>query len=128
MAAFDFTDFYILYRGHPRYTPLQINESEVINVIVQKYETMLFTKKGEVLGDPNFGADLLDLLYQTRVSADFVKDRINQQIQQYIPELFQTNYNLNVVFTQDPERFQDIMFVNLRFLDVDIYAQFGRAI
>lgn len=128
MAAFDFTDFYILYRGHPRYDPLQINESEVINVIVQKYETMLFTKKGEVLGDPNFGADLLDLLYQTRVSADFVKDRINQQIQQYIPELFQTNYNLNVVFTQDPERFQDIMFVNLRFLDVDIYAQFGRAI
>lgn len=126
MAAFDFTDFYILYRGHPRYTIGEINESEIINVIVQKYEMMLFTNKGEVLGDPNFGANLLDLLYQTKVSASFVKDRIEEQIQIYIPELAETNYNLNVVFVQDPERFQDIMFINLRFADIDIYAQFGR--
>ncbi len=126
MAAFDFTDFYVLYRGHPRYTPGEINENEVINVIVQKYEVMLFTNQGEVLGDPNFGANLLELLYQTKVSSTFVKEKIEQQIQTYIPELYQTNYNLNVVFVQDPERYQDIMFINLRFADVDIYAQFGR--
>lgn len=126
MAAFDFTDFYVLYRGHPRYTPGEINENEVINVIVQKYEVMLFTNQGEVMGDPNFGANLLELLYQTKVSSSFVKEKIEQQIQAYIPELYQTNYNLNVVFVQDPERYQDIMFINLRFADVDIYAQFGR--
>ena len=126
MAAFDFTDFYVLYRGHPRYTTGEINEDELINVIVQKYEVMLFTNKGEVLGDPNFGANLLDLLYQTKVSAEFVKSSINEQIQVYIPELYTINYNLNVVFVQDPEKYQDMMFVNLRFADVDIYAQFGR--
>lgn len=126
MAAFDFTDFYVLYRGHPRYSSGQINESELINVIVQKYEVMLFTSKGEVLGDPNFGANLLDLLYQTKVSSSTVKDRIEEQIQQYIPELYEINYNLNVVFVQDPENYQDMMFVNLKFADIDIYAQFGR--
>ncbi len=126
MASFDFTDFYILYRGHPRYKVEEINEDEVINVIIQKYEVMLFTNQGEVLGNPNFGANLLDLLYQTKVSASFVKERIEEQIQLYIPELFQINYNLNVVFVQDPEKFQDIMFVNLKFADIDIYAQFGR--
>ena len=126
MAAFDFTDFYILYRGHPRYTIGDVEEPELINVIVQKYEVMLFTNQGEVLGDPDFGANLLDLLYQTKVSADFVKNRINQQIQKYIPELYQTNYTLNVIFAQDPERFQEIMFVNLRFADVDVYSQFGK--
>lgn len=126
MAAFDFTDFYILYNGHPRYTPGEINENELVNVIVQKYEVMLFTNQGEVLGDPNFGANLLELLYETNVSGEFVRSRINEQIQRYIPELYRMNYNLNVVFAQDPERFQDIMFVNLRFSDIDVYAQFGR--
>jgi hypothetical protein len=126
MATFDFTDFYVLYRGHPRYNPQEINESELVNVIVQKYEVMLFTNQGEVLGNPDFGANLLDLLYQTGVSGEFVRNRINEQIQKYIPELYQISYNLNVVFAQDPEKFQDIMFVNLRFADIDIYAQFGR--
>lgn len=126
MASFDFTDFYVLYRGHPRYTSGEINESEIVNVIIQKYEVMLFTNQGEVLGDPNFGANLLDLLYQTKVSASFVKRRIEEQIQAYIPELSSINYNLNVVFVQDPEKHQDIMFVNLRFADRDVYAQFGR--
>lgn len=124
--AFDFTDFYVLYRGHPKYSPGEINESELVDVIVQKYEVMLFTNKGEVMGDPNFGANLLDLLYQTKVSGEFVRQKINEQIQQYIPELFGINYNLDVVFVQDPENYQDIMFVNLRFADRDVYAQFGR--
>ena len=126
MSAFDFTDFYILYRGHPRYQLGEINESEPINVIIQKYEVMLFTNKGEVLGDPNFGANLLELLYQTKVSSSYVKEKIEEQIQIYIPELFSANYSLEVVFVQDPENYQDIMFVNLRLADRDIYAQFGR--
>ena len=126
MASFDFTDFYVLYRGHPKYTTGEVNESEIINVIIQKYEVMLFTNQGEVLGFPDFGAHLLDLLYQTKVSSNFVRDKINQQIQDYIPELFQFNYSLDVVFVQDPENFQDIMFVNLKFADRDVYAQFGR--
>jgi hypothetical protein len=128
MATFDFTDFYVLYRGHPKYTEGAINESEILNVMVQKYEVMLFTNQGEVLGEPDFGANLLDLLYQTKVSSEFVKSRINEQIQRYIPELSRTNYTLNVIFVQDPERFQEIMFVNLKFADVDVYAQIGRVI
>lgn len=126
MAAFDFTDFYVLYRGHPRYRNGEVIESELVDVIIQKYEVMLFTNRGEVLGAPDFGANLLELLYQTKVSALTVKDRIEEQIQDYIPELFQTNYSLNVVFVQDPENYQDIMFVNLRLADRDVYAQIGK--
>ena len=126
MAAVDFTDFYILYKEHPRYVPKELIEDEVINVIIQKYEMVLFTNKGEVLGDPNFGANLPELLFQTKVSDTYVKDVINEQIATYIPELLSTNYTLNVVFVQDPENYQDIMFVNLKVADYDIYAQIGK--
>jgi hypothetical protein len=126
MAAVDFTDFYILYKDHPRYVPKELIEDEIINVIIQKYEMVLFTNKGEVLGDPNFGANLPELLFQTKVSDTYVKDVINEQIGTYIPELLNTNYTLNVVFVQDPENYQDIMFVNLKVADYDVYAQIGK--
>jgi len=125
MDSLDFTDFYIIGSDDPSYVPLELIQDEVINVIIQKYKMILFTNKGEVLGDPNFGADLLELLYQTKVSDSHVRDIINEQIAIYIPELLNTNYTLNVVFVQDPENFQDIMFVNLKVADYDIYAQIG---
>lgn len=125
MAAINFTDFYILYNGHPRFVDKELIEDDVIRVIIQKYEMVLFTNKGEVLGEPNFGADLIELLYQTKVSGSAVKEVIDEQISIYIPELHQTNYTLDVAFTQDPANFQDIMFVYLKVADYEIYSQFG---
>jgi hypothetical protein len=126
MATINFTDFYILYKDHPRYIEKELIEDEIINVIIQKYEMILFTNKGEVLGDPNFGADLLELLYQTKVSDTFVKDIINEQIYTYIPELLNTDYTLEVSFVQDPENYQDVMFTHLKFSDYEVYAQIGK--
>lgn len=126
MASIDFTDFYILYKDHPRFSPNEIIEDEVIRVIIQKYEMVLFTNKGEVLGNPNFGANLLELLYETKVSESYVRETINDQIADYIPELLNTNYTLDVTFVQDPSNFQDIMFVNLKVSDYEIFAQIGK--
>jgi phage baseplate assembly protein W len=125
MPAVNFTDFYVLYQGHPKYRPGEIIEDEVIAVIVQKIEMMLFTNKGEVFGQPDFGADLLELLYQTKVSDQFVKNEIQEQISNYIVELFQTSYTIEVIFIQDPANFQDMMFINIKFSDYEIYAQIG---
>lgn len=122
----NFTDFYIINVDDPTYTHLQIIEDELLNVIIQKYKTILFTNKGEVLGDPDFGANLLELLYQTRVSESYVKNIINEQIVKYIPEMLNTSYFINVVFVQDPVNYQDIMFVYLKLVDYNIYAQIGK--
>jgi phage baseplate assembly protein W len=124
--ALDFTDFYILYQGHPKYTNGEVIEDEVISVIVQKLEVMLFTNKGSVLGEPNFGISLEELLYQTRVSDTYVKNEIENQIAVYIRELLEITYSVNVVFAQDPLNYQDIMFINIKFADYDVYAQIGK--
>lgn len=124
----DFTDFYILAPGNPNYVSYELIEDEVIKVIIQKYEMMLFTNKGEVLGDPDFGADLLLLLYETKVSGNTVKNNIIEQIATYIPELLNTNFTLDVVFTQDVFNYQDIMYVYLKLADYEVYAQIGKSI
>jgi hypothetical protein len=122
MAEFDFRDFYIGYKSHPRFTINKIIVDDIIRVIVQKYEMILFTNKGELLGDPDFGCDLEKLLFETKISAYAVKQIINQQIGSYIPELINTNYTLDVTFEEDPENYQDVMIVKFTITDYEVVA------
>jgi hypothetical protein len=122
MAEFDFRDFYIGYEGHPKFTVNKIITDDLIRVIIQKYEMLIFTNKGELLGDPNFGADLERLLYETKISAPAVRSIIIDQINEYIPELKDVNYQLDVTFEEDPERYQDVMVVEFKLADYEVYA------
>ena len=80
-------DFYILYPGHPRYESANLIEDDLIRIVVQKYEMIIFTIKGDVLGDPNFGASLEELLNTTLLSGIAVEESIKSQIDTYIPEI-----------------------------------------
>jgi hypothetical protein len=124
MANRDFTDFYIKYPGHPSFNDSNLIEDEIIRVIVQKYEMILFTNKGELLGDPNFGGDLERLLHKTRVSGKYVERNLNEQIGEYIPELNGIPYELNVSFEQNPNNYSDIMFIDFKLKDVEVNAYF----
>jgi len=125
---FDYTDFYIIDVNDPHYTALQVVEDDIINVILQKYKMILFTNQGELFGDPNFGGNLEILLYQTKVSQSYVQSQLYQQIADYIPELVNMNYSLNVAFTQDPNNYYDVMYIYFKLADYEVYAQFGKSI
>ena len=122
MAEFDFRDFYIGYKSHPRFTINKIIVDDIIRVIVQKYEMILFKNKGELFGDQVFGCDLEKLLFETKISAYAVKQIINQQIGSYITELINTNYTLDVTFEEDPENYQDVMIVKFTITDYEVVA------
>lgn len=122
MSEFDFKEFYIGYEGHPRFTINKVIVDDIIRVIVQKYEMIIFTNKGELLGDPEFGCDLQNLLYHTKISAFAVKNIIINQINLYISELNSVNYKLDVTFEQDPSNFQDIMVINFTIADYEVLA------
>jgi len=120
----NFIDFYIGYPGHPRFRTPELIEDDVLRVIIQKYEMILFTNKGDLLGDPNFGADLISLLHETRVSAEAVEGDIKAQIADYIPEIEKegVEYNLKVEFGEDPENYQEYMIVGFTIRDYEVYA------
>jgi hypothetical protein len=80
------------------------------------------------LGDPDFGANLDELLYETTVSEAFVRDVIQEQLQTYVPEIMGTSFDIKVVFVEDPENFQEMMFINLTIADYDIITQIGRMV
>lgn len=120
--AFDFKDFYLSYEGHPRFQVNQIIEDDLLSVIIQKYEMLIFTNKGELFGDTNFGCDLVKFLHETKLSANSIRTIIADQITRYIPELPSLNYTLKVEFFNDPERYQDIMLITLTLSDTVVEA------
>lgn len=118
----DYIDFYIEYPGHPRFNDSKIIEDDLIRVIIQKYEMIIFTNKGDVFGDPYFGASLQELLHQTKVSASYVKNEINNQILNYIPEISNINYELDAYFIKDVNLIYEIMILKFKIGEYDVYA------
>ena len=118
---YNYTDFYVLYEGHPRYKGDILEEDDIINIVTQKYQSVILTEKGTILGDPNFGVNLKSLLNDTRVPSEVVESMIEEQLAIYIPELSGLNYELNVEFEFDEERYRDVMVVEFKFKDVELY-------
>lgn len=125
MATFDFSDFYIKFPGHPKFNDLEIIEDEIIKVIVQKIEMILYTIKGEMVGDPDFGGDLPTYLHETKVNADFVDRNLRQQFSTYIPELDSIGYEMNITFSQNPNEFSDMMFIDITVREYEVNAYFA---
>lgn len=121
--AFDYKSFYIKYPGHPAYNSKRVVEDDVIGVLINKVEMILFTNKGEVYGNPDFGADLYNYLHQTSVSADFVKNEIENQFKIYIPEL--TNYMYKLEVNILPGTLQDVMLIDFTLNGVRVNAIFA---
>jgi hypothetical protein len=118
-------DFYILYPGHPRYESANLIEDDLIRIVVQKYEMIIFTIKGDVLGDPDFGASLEELLNTTLLSGIAVEESIKSQIDTYIPELEGRKYKLRVEFIEDPTDFRELMVVYFELADYEVLSIFG---
>jgi hypothetical protein len=121
MASFNFTDFYLGYPGHPRFRDKALIEDEVLRVIVQKWEMILFTNKGELFFDTEFGGDLPIYLHETKLSSDTIEADLRSQIGVYIPEIKGIDYVLKVTFFDHPERFEEMMEVYFQLRDLDVY-------
>jgi len=110
MSLKDVKDLVIRYPGHPRYEADRIVEDDEIEVIVQKLEMILFTNKGEVLGDINMGVNLEYYLWQTRISTGNLKNKIQEQISEYIPELEVMGYTFDLYLYEGTVR--DILYLD----------------
>lgn len=120
--ANSFIDFYIGYPGHPRFRDLDLIEDDVIRVIIQKYEVIIFTNKGEVFGEPSLGADLYELLHETRLSAESIQSDIISQINRFIPEIQGIEYTVEVNFFEHPEKHEEYMTVDFTIAGYEVGA------
>ena len=67
----------------PKYTPTQLEVDDPLGELIIKIENTLFTNKTEVLGAPEFGANLDDLIFSLVNNEDMIRSQIGQQINNY---------------------------------------------
>lgn len=116
------TDFYITGPDKKNFNETSLIEDDLIRIIIQKYEMIIFTEKGEVLCDPDFGGDITKLLYETKVSKSYVENELLMQIQKYIPELQNFKYSISVDFFKDKNYTYDCMIINFTISDISVYT------
>ena len=85
-------------------------ENEISQLITQ-IETMLFTDRGTVLGNPNFGASLETLIYELNANEEQIKGLVNEQIDMYIP--LAEKYDTQVDITFQRGEIRDIANLNI---------------
>ena len=111
MAVIDNRNFYIRWPGHPKYKEGDIIVDDELTNIIQKIEMILFTKKGDFIGDLDFGADIEYYLWETSVSVPFIKSQIQDQFNTYVPELLNYRYVLDVSITEGT--LKDILIIDI---------------
>ena len=121
MADYNFIDFYTSSQGNPNFSDFELIDDDIFRVVIQKWEMVIFTEKGEVFGEPNLGADLSHYLHETRLSAESIKESLNDQISYFIPELNGIDYTLEVEILEDSENYQEYMEINFSIKDIELY-------
>lgn len=104
-------EIYITNQFEPGYQPGQIEESDSLRTLLQKIRMIMFTRKGEVLGDPNFGLSLEDLLFEFGFSANELKTAFSQQIAAYLPEASDFDLSLDINFV--PGTVRDLAYIDI---------------
>ena len=114
-------EFYIRDIGDPHYDSTEIQTSSEISMLLTQLETLLFTRRGDVMGDPEFGANLDDYVYALRYNETMLKGVIEKQIAYYIPLAAKYNTQVEVTFTDQDTR-------HLLFVDIIIDSKYQLAL
>jgi len=109
-------EIFAISKESPRYVEGALEIHDKLINIIQKIELLLYTRKGELLCQPDFGVNLEKYIFETNISAEYIKNEITMQIWKYVMSKEDSQYNVwcDVNFY---ERSNDFSFMCI----VDIY-------
>jgi len=106
-------EFYVKDIGEPNYSPDKLQQDAELSMLLTQIETLLFTRKGEVLSDPDFGANLEDYVYEFRYNDYMIKRSIQNQLNLYVPLARKYPIDIQVDYAEETDR-------HAMFLDITI--------
>lgn len=81
-----YRDFYLRPESDPAYQPDQLEVYDELENALQQIRMTLFTSKGEVLGEPNFGTDVDKYLFEFEIDPFSLTRDASSQINTYVSE------------------------------------------
>ncbi len=113
-------EIYMRDINDPHYSSNVLHHSDQIEALLGQIKMLLFTKKGQVLGNFDFGIDLEDLLFSLNLDAAQLENRINAAIYRYCPASAQFNVTAVTEFYKGTVR--DVCVINIAIEGVQLYG------
>lgn len=111
-------ELYIKYPTDPNYDENQVQTNSEIEMLITQIQTILFTNKREVMGSPNFGCSLEELIYDFGLNEYDLQSRITNQINYYCPLATKYNIQTDISFMKGEVR-------DIAFIDITIDSKYG---
>ena len=113
-------EIYIRDDKDPYFEPGIIDYSNEMENIVSQIKMVLGTRKGQVLGEYDFGVDLEYMVFNTRASASEVQTKIDEQISKYVTHSDRITITSEINFGDSG--------LGYDYAIIDIYINGGKAI
>jgi predicted HTH domain antitoxin len=108
-------DFYTRTDGDAKYEDGRLEISDDLESAIQQIKMTLFTNKGEVLGEPDFGLDIEKYLFEYSIDSDLIAKEATMQINRYSNELAKRSITVDSMMYPDEVSNRDIfvLLINL---------------
>lgn len=94
----------------PSYKENIVDITQPVEICIGQLKMLLLTNKGEVLGDPKFGLNLEELVFNFELSEKTLRDEIHKGLTYYAPLFAQLGGYFELKFYQGTQR--DICFLD----------------
>ena len=102
-------DFYTRTDEDPKYLNDKVEVSDDLESTIQQVKMTLFTKKGEVLGEPVFGIDLNKYLFEYDIDPMSLSHEATSQVNKYVAEARKRQITVNPSLYPDDKSNCDIL-------------------
>lgn len=102
-------DFYTRTIEDPKYLGDKVEVSDDLESTIQQIKMTLFTKKGEVLGEPDFGIDLNKYLFEYDIDPMSLSHEATSQVNKYVAEARKRQITVNPSLYPDDKSNRDIL-------------------
>jgi hypothetical protein len=101
-------DFYTRTTEDPKYLADRLEISDELESAIQQTKMTLFTKKGEVLGESDFGIDLDSYLFEYSIDPSRLGKDATGQINKYVAEARKRQISVSPAIYRDDKANRDI--------------------
>lgn len=103
-------DLYLRDSTDSKYSYLGLESTLPLENVISKVKMILFSNKGDVLGDPEFGMNLEDYVFDKDFPEEVIKRKFNAMVAEYIPN---TNYMIALDIKHATDGYINIAYLNI---------------
>ncbi len=95
----------------PGFNPNQLETSNGLEALLTKIRMIIFTTRGEILGQVDLGLSLEEHLFELNVNTAQLQNKFYDQLAAFVPEAGKYNVEIDINF--QPGEVRDLCFIDI---------------